>query len=153
MVFVHWILRRNYFVASLSTMIYRCIIYILMYNMSTKSYYWWSYGSAKFCFETSHRIIKFRRAITSSISIRWRQFLYWNVSHDPLYRHCDLEVSKQRGRESRHDIVAWCKISHVYIHNTLTSPKHNIIPIFFNFMIAHVSISYRSNYCVQSLRE
>ena len=120
MVFVHWILRRNYFVASLSTMIYRCIIYILMYNMSTKSYYWWSYGSAKFCFETRHRSIKFRRAITSSISIRWRQFLYWNVSHDPLYRHCDLEVSKQRGRESRHNMVAWCKICYVYVRSIIT---------------------------------
>ncbi len=142
-----------HFVASTYSIIHTFIIYMYMHNMRETTQYWWSYASAKFRLDSCHRNIDLRRAISSSILVCWRRRLYWNVYHDSMYSLCDRGASKQKGQESRHDIVSWCKISYVYIHNTLTSPKHNIIPIFFNFIIAHVSISYRANYCVRSLRE
>ena len=114
--------------------------------------YWWSDVSAKFCLDSCHRSIKLRRATTSSILVCWRQFLYWNVSHGSIYRLCDRDISKQRGQESRSNIVAWCKISYVYVHNTLTSSKHNINRLFFYDMIVRVSNKYRANFCVRNQR-
>jgi len=114
--------------------------------------YWWSDVSAKFCLDSCHRSIKLRRATTSSILVCWRQFLYWNVSHGSIYRLCDRDVSKQRGQESRSNIVAWCKISYVYVHITLTSSKHNINQLFFYDMIGRVSNKNRANFCVRNQR-
>ncbi len=123
-----------------------------MHNMQGTTQYWWSYASAKFCSDSCHRSIELCRVITSSILVCWRQFLYWNVSHDPIYRLCDRGVSKQRGEESRSNIVAWCKISYVYVNNTTTSSKLNINRLFFSSMIAHAYNKYRAKYCVRNQR-
>ena len=123
-----------------------------MYNMQETTQYWWSYASAKFCLDSCHRSIELRRTITSSILICWHWLLYWHVFHDSIYRLCDRGVSKQRGQESSHNIVAWCKINYVYVHNTLILSKRTINQLFFYFMIAHVSIKYQTNFCVRNQR-
>ena len=109
------------FIASTYSIIHNIIIHIYMHNMQETTQYWWSYASAKFCIDSCHRSFELRRAITSSILVCWRHFLYWNVSHDSIYCLCDRGASKQRGQESRNNIVAWCQIMHMYIRNAITS--------------------------------
>ena len=96
-----WNLHWCYFVASLSMMIYCCFIYVLIHNMSTKSYYWWSYGLAKLDAAMASFDAKLRRAITSSISRFCRHIMHINVDNNIMYY-----------RGSRGDKITskWCSI-------------------------------------------
>ena len=59
--------------------------YIFVKKMTSTDQYWQSYGPASFDFKTRHRIIQLRRAITQSISVRWRPFFHENVANDVGY--------------------------------------------------------------------
>jgi len=69
-----------------------------LYTTTNKlNWYWRSYGSAKFCSETHHRSLDFRRAVTLLISNFWHYFLHRNADNDIFYRLYNCSYRRQKG--------------------------------------------------------
>ena len=132
-----WIGRRCHIDFSSRTMIHDIISYIYIHNMSISDQYWWRYGSAGVCFETHHRSIKLRRAVASSILVRCRRFLHVNLDRFVNYRLRNRCVSGRRMTHAAGIVAAWRKISHTYVHNTITSSIWRILYQFFHFTIVY----------------
>lgn len=99
---------------------------------------------------TFHRSIKLCRAITSSILVRWQRLINENAYNAVFERNLDRYVMGWRRRYETSIVVPWWRISYAYTQSTLTSSKHHIIQILFNFMIAIKVIQLRAKYRVKN---